>query len=275
MNTTAKISVFFLIFLFIANTSAFRRQKEYCSLLAKCGIEIQIKECPDSMRVGIKGIEYTDSRCAEARSLEEVGVLSTDYQGQKLYGFLGQKYRVDYKVESTLPIKTSRFEYLLQDIPLAAKVVNAFQKTKYTVSYLDGERRRYWRGDNGDNLSGEANLIAGNIKEKHLVYFGFGIVKILKWKLKGQVLFDFKYKEENNQIIPYDLKVVVFPGGAIVNAIMNMGLFKRVVKNKILEVFKDITDSADDLSKMPFDKLLLKYKWTEEDVQKLKVLLSL
>ncbi|MFC1586486.1 hypothetical protein ACFL5V_13140, partial [Fibrobacterota bacterium] len=150
-----------------------------------------------------------------------------------------------------------------------------FQKTKYSAEYLDGERKKYWRGNNGRNLSGEAMLIAGSIGEKKLVYFGFGIVKILKWKLKGQVLFDYKYKVEDGKSIAYDLKVVVFPGGAVVNAIMNMGLFKKVVKNKIIEVFTDITESADELNKLNYDHLLKKADWTEEEKSKLLVLLAL
>ena len=56
---------------------------------------------------------------------------------------------------------------------------------------------------------------------------------------------------------------------------MNLGLFKRVVKNKILEVFEDISDSAAELNKFDYNKLLKKYKWTEGEKKKLKVLLSL
>ena len=43
---------------------------------------------------------------------------------------------------------------------------------------------------------------------------------------------------------------------------MNMGLFKKVVKNKILEVFEDITDSASDLNKIGYKKLMKNQKWT-------------
>jgi hypothetical protein len=227
------------------------------------------------MRVGIKGVEYNAKRCGEAKNLVEEGVSTSTFLGQKLYGFLGQKYRVDYTISDSLPIKMAWFEYLLNDIPLAAKIINACQGTKYTAMYLDGDQKKYWRGNNGRNLSGEATLIAGSIGEKKLIYFGFGIVKILKWKLKGQVLFDYKYREVQGMPIPFDLNILVFPGGAVVNAIMNMGMFKRVVKNKILEVFKDITDSAQEISKMSNEELMEKYKWTEEDKVKLKELLAL
>jgi len=270
-----KLIIFILITFFLVQSFGFRRQKEYCSLLAKCELPFPEADCPDSLRTGIKKLDYNEKKCNESKRLIEKGVPTTNYIGQKLFGFLGQKYRVDYEVIETLPINAAQFEYLLSDIPLAAKIVNAFQKTKYMAVYLDGEQKKYWRGNNGKNLTGEANLIAGGIAEKKLIYFGFGIVKILKWKLKGQVLFDFQYKVEEGKPIAYELNVVVFPGGAVVNAIMNMGLFKRVVKGKIIDVFTDITESAADMNKLSVEEILNKYKWNKEEVEKLKTLTSL
>ncbi len=281
-NPFSVTKAFCVCVLFICMTGSaqsahgFRHQHEYCSLLARCGIELKYKDCHDSLKTGIKGVAYNAVRCNEARQLEKAGIKTDDYLGRKLYGFLGQRYRVDYPIHDNLPIKTSWLEYLVSDIPLAAKMVNAFQDTKYSVEYLDGDRKRYWRGSNGRNLSGEANLIAGSLDSNHLIYFGFGIVKVLKWKLKGDVLFEFKYKDGTSEgQIPYDLKIIVFPGGAIVNAIMNMGLFKKVVRNKILEVFKHITDSGQELAKLSFEEILKKADWTEAEKVKLKELMAL
>lgn len=256
-------------------TTGFTRQKEYCSLFTQCKINTKTLPCPDSLTKGIEDVIYDNERCEEARTLVKKKIDATDYLGQKMYGFLGQQYRVEYIIQDSLPISIPRFEYLINDIPLAAKVVNAFQKTKYKAEYLDGDQKKYWRGDNGSNLTGEANLVSGSTEENELIYFGFGIVSILKWKLKGQVLFQFKYKEVKGKAIPYELKVLVFPGGAVVNAIMNMGMFKSVVRSKILEVFEHITDSAKQMKNMKQSDVLKKYKWTEEEKKKLQVLLKL
>jgi hypothetical protein len=274
-NKTFVLGVFFILSVFVLYSNAFRRQREYCSLLNKCNLKPPVKDCPDSLSNGVEDIVYDETRCFEARQLVEKGISPTYYQGQKLFGFLGQKFRVAYNISDSLPVKQKQFEFLLDDIPLAAKVVNAFQETEYTAMYLDGDQKKYWRGNNGSNLNGEAALIAGSIQERHLIYFGFGIVKILKWKLKGQVLFDYNYVVNASGKINYELKVLVFPGGAIVNAIMNLSLFKKIVKKKIIEVFSDIINSANALNKLSFDELLKKYKWTEDDKSKLKILLSL
>jgi hypothetical protein len=42
-----------------------------------------------------------------------------------------------------------------------------------------------------------------------------------------------------------------------------------------LEVFQDITNSANELAKTPFNELVKKYDWTEEDKKKLQYLLTL
>jgi len=271
----AILGVLGLGLIFITQTG-FQRQKEYCSLFKHCKLSGSHSACPDSLSKPLEDVEYNQTRCSEARYLISKGVGAEDYQGQKLFGFLGQKYRVEYVVKDSLPIKISRFEYLLNDIPLAAKIVNAFRQTKYTAEYLDGEERRYWKGNNGSNLSGEANLIAGSLEEDELIYFGFGIVNVLKWRLRGQVLFQYKYKTPTQgKPIPYNLKVLVFPGGAVVNTIMNMGLFKKVVTNKILDVFNDIVLSAQELSKLKTEQVLKLQDWTPEERVKIKELMNI
>ena len=264
-----------ILIVLLSNSYGFRRQREYCSLLSHCHIEVPAETCPVSYRKPVDGIEYKNQRCSEAKLLVKRGVSIDNYQGRELYGYLGQKYRVDYYVTDKLNVKQAQFEYILDDIPLAAKVVNCFQETKYSVQYLDGEEKRYWAGTNGSNLNGEANLIAGSIREKDLVYFGFGIAKILLWELEGKILFYFSYAPVENNLIKYDFHVVVSPGGAVVNAIMNMDLFKWVVRNKIKEVFDDITDSAAELNNTSYNKIIKMHPWSESDKEKIRILKSL
>ena len=276
-RTSASLSTILTVILIVllSNSYGFRRQREYCSLLSHCQIDVPAGTCPVSSRKPVDGIEYRNQRCTEAKSLVKRGVTIDNDQGRKLYGFLGQKYRVDYYVTDKLNVKHTQFEYILNDIPLAAEVVNCFQETKYSVQYMDGEEKRYWAGTNGRNLRGEANLIAGGIKQKDLVYFGVGIAKILLWELKGQVLFYFSYTPVENNLIKYDMHVVVFPGGAVVNAIMNMDLFKRVVRNKIKEVFEHITNSAAELNNTSYNKIVTMHPWSESDKEKIEILKSL
>lgn len=256
-------------------TATFPRQLEYCSLLDKCDLEAPAAACPDSLKAGVEGVDYQRERCPEARELLARGISTDGFLGRQLFGFLGQRYRVDYPITDSLPVKAAALEYLLNDIPLAAKLVNAFQGTRYHVEYLDGDRKRIWRGDNGKNLSGEATLISGDVDENRLIYFGFGVVKILKWRLRGRVLFDYAYGVKPDGTIAFDLSVLVFPGGPVINSIMNLGIFKRVVRSKILEVFEDISDSAGDLSASSPDALKKKYDWSPGELAKLAILQNL
>jgi hypothetical protein len=275
MRNKIKTTIVFFLFVLILPLSGFKLQKEYCSLLAKCGLEYDTTRCPDSLKTGVKGVDYDSSRCAEARQLIEKGVSVRSSKGRLLYGFLGYKHRVEYPITSSLPVKVDRFEYLLNDLPLAAKLVNAFKKTKYKVQYIKYSRKRSFKGNKGKNLYGRASLIAGSIAEKELTYFGYGVAKILKWKLKGPVLLSFEYRPETGEFISYDLKIIAVPGSAFINIIMNMSLFKFVVKLKIKEVFVDITETAVEMEKLSIEEILHKHKWTEEEKQKLKEMMEL
>ncbi len=266
--------IFIILNLTVIHSFGFRRQKEYCSLMAKCHLEYSKETCPDSLITGAKKVKYTPEKCTELKDLITNGIDPNDPTGHLLIGFMGQRYRVDYQIKDSLSIDQKSFEYLLDNIPLAANVVNTFQETEYWAEYLDGDRKKYWKGNNGGNLSGEAELIGGGIPTKNLTYFGFGVVKVMRWKLRGRVLFSYKYYISPSHKINYHLHVIVFPGGSFVNAIMNMGLFKRVVRNKIKDVFMDITHSAEDLKKTSYEDILKKRKWTDKEKEWLKELKS-
>ena len=275
MRACAYTALSFFLTVFVLPSSAFKLQKEYCSLMWKCGLPHDTVSCPDSLKAGVKGVVYDSIRCREARSLVEKGISVRTKSGRKLYGFLGYKYRVEYPIASILLVKPVRFEYLLDDLPLAARLVNASRKTDYKVRYLDGKRKRRFKGNKGKNLYGEVLLITGSISEKQLTYFGYGVAKIFKWKLKGPVLMDFSYRHEKDEAIVYDIKVIAAPGNAMLNIIMNMSIFKFVVKHKIKEVLEDITEAGTEMDRMSYEDILKMDDWSEKDKKKIRELVDL
>ncbi len=250
-------------------------QRDYCQFIWHCGLPKQATYCPDSTALGKSNFSYDSTRCAEGRLLNQRGIgPDNPTVGYKLYRFLGMEYRVIYIIEDFVPISEKRLEYLLSDLPFAAKLVSYFQTEQYTAVYVD-TTHNFFKGTKGKRLSGEARFISGNFTEKRLFYFGQGVAEIAWWKLKGPALLEFSYYRDPQKGLYYKMKILVFPGNGVINGIMNLGLFKKIVDGKIHDVLLDITSSAQKLANGGADSLRKDPQWSLEDKMKIDSLLKL
>jgi hypothetical protein len=81
------------------------------------------------------------------------------------------------------------------------------------------------------------------------VFFGRGRTKILAWKLHGTATAILDLREINKDSVAYEFRAIVSPTGAVLNSIMNLGLFNSVVKGKIQEIIDDIEKAANEFAK--------------------------
>ena len=253
-------------------------QRDFCNIVWGCGLPMPGGYCPDPKYVPKPDFKFDSTRCSEARLLNSRGVTpGHPLYGYNLYRFLGMEYRTLYVIEDELPISQERLAYLLADLPLAARLVSHFQKEPYTAEYIDAERRHF-KGTKGKRLRGDAALISGSSQEKHLFYFGYGIATVAWWTLKGPALMDLSYYPDPSRprILKYRMNLLVFPGNGVINGIMNLGLFRKVVLSKVKEVLTDITETAKKLA-VPgaAESILSAADWTPEEKKKISDFLKL
>jgi hypothetical protein len=234
--------------------------------------------CPDPKLVPKPGFKYDSTRCSEARLLVSRGIApSHPLYGYNLYRFLGMEYRTIYIIQEELPISQERLAYLLADLPLAAHLLSRFQNEPYTAEYTDAGHTRF-KGTKGKRLRGDATLISGSTQEKHLFYFGYGVATVAWWTLKGPALMDFSYYPDpaRPHVMKYRMKLLVFPGNGVINGIMNLGLFRKVVLSKVKEVLSDITSTAKKLAEPgAAEKIQSAQDWTAEEKRKITQFLKL
>lgn len=253
-------------------------QRDFCNLVSGCGLPMPQGYCPDPKFIPKPDFKFDSTRCSEARLLNSRGISpGHPLYGYNLYRFLGMEYRTLYVVEDELPISQERLAYLLADLPLSARLVSHFQNEPYTAEYVDAERRHF-KGTKGKHLRGDAVLISGSSQEKRLFYFGYGIATVAWWTLKGPSLMDFSYYPDpsRTRILKYRMNLLVFPGNGVINGIMNLGLFRKVVLSKVKDVLNDITDTAKKLA-VPgaAEKIQSALDWTPEEKKKISDFLKL
>jgi hypothetical protein len=252
-------------------------KRDFCRIMVGCELQAPFDYCPAAEELGKPDFVFDSTRCSEGRTLQGRGFLpSNPIMGFQLYRFLGLEYRVVYPVSDTLPISLERLEYLLDNLPLAAKLVSYYRNEPYTAEYLDAAHTHF-EGTKGKKIRGEARLISGSIPEKRLFYFGSGTVDFAFWTLRGPALMDFLYWPASGKKagVGYSMKLLVFPGNGFINKIMNLGLFKKIVFGQVRDVLKDITETAHKLADTGGKDLLQNPKWTADEKQKIEAFLQL
>ena len=246
---------------------------ELCGLLARCALPVDPGFCTPALSAGIAGVTYDEGRCAEARDLRQRGVLPTDPVGSRLFRLLGRRYRASYTVDVKVKLGEARLSFLMNDLPLAARLLTHFQKRTYEARYLDESHTRFW-GRKGDVLTGEAQLVAGSVPQRRLVYFGRGSSKVAFWHLGGHGFLQFDFQPAPAGV-SYRLKLIASPDSGFINAIMNTGLFRRVVYGHMREVIDDITEAAEKLARDGGATIQRSPDWSAEEKAKIAAFLQL
>jgi hypothetical protein len=247
-------------------------RREFCSILARCGLLGPGPTCPEPLTRGVAGVEYDDARCAEPRRLFARGVRPEGDLGFRLYRFLGRRYRVVYPIDGQLALSAARMDLLLGDLPLAARLLTHFQKVPYQAEYLDADRRRF-RGRRGGALSGEAETVAGGPRERSLVYFGHGRSQVGPWSMRGLglVLVDYG-PSPSGRGLDYHMQVIATPTNSFYNFLMNRSLFRSVLVRKVREILTDIAEASRKLDQEG-PALAKDGRWSGADRDKIAALL--
>ena len=216
----------------------------YCSVTWNC-LQHHIPHCTEKQKQPQKGIKYNDEFCALIRNNTERGVHPNSIAALQINSYLGKKQRVNYDISGRLPINKAMMDYLMDNMPFTAHLINAYQETNYTLNYTFGNKW-YFHGDNGGNLKGQFNWILADSSgvDGLNLFWGKGTAKVLMWKLWGMAMMTLDYRQVEQNHLDYDLCATVFPANGILNTIMEMNMFRNVVLSKIREIVNHIEKSA-------------------------------
>jgi hypothetical protein len=245
MNFRFLIPVFILFSLFsqvFADSVYGFDRKAFCSVLKHC-LDDQPKDCKDKLTTKNKDIKYDLEFCSIPKEVRVRNIKPTGDLHREVYGHLGKEYRVIYEAKGTLPVNADMMKYLMAHLPFTTQLVNAYQGTNYTIKYMDKKKKRF-KGNNGGNLAGDIRFLHQSKDSTSTLFYGYGTAKVLMWSLHGVALVFLEYRPISNNQITYELRSVVFPGNAMLNGIMKMGMFRDVVEEKIAAIVNDVQKSA-------------------------------
>ncbi len=219
-----------------------------CSGMKAC-LSQDVFGCDSLDKRPIVRVKYNDEFCAPYHELVKRGI-STDMKtaySPEIFARLGRKYRAIYENKGELPLDENVISYLFDNMPFTAQLINAYLESGYVLEYTH-PNRRYFNGSNGRSLSGEFYWAlqdsAGHKLGLRNVFFGYGHAKVLRWSLSGTAIAYLDMDPIPNRRLKYKLTAIVFPGNSVLNSIMQMDIFKKVVNEKIDHIVDDIKKSS-------------------------------
>jgi hypothetical protein len=240
--------IFLLLSLIVSSVQSEKLdESSYCSGVYNCLLE-KPKSCNDVLCRKNPNIEYNSDFCEIFRRLRQQGLEPESFWGRRIYSLLSMQYRVTYMLNGSLPLSAPVMRYLMNHLSFSSQLVNAYQGTKYTIEYTNTKKTSF-RGNNGQRLSGNFNIVLQGLNQLRNVYFGYGTTKILMWRLRGYALILFDYDAVSQDRINYRLTCIVSPSNRFIKSIINFILFRKVVLNILRENIMYIQSSA-----MEFDK---------------------
>jgi hypothetical protein len=195
-------------------------------------------------------------------------------RNQAVFRFLGRRYQVAYDVAGDLPLSPARLSYLVEDLPLAARLLTHFQGVAYSAEYLDADRSRL-KASRAGTLNAQAEQVSGSTEEGVLYYFGSGNSQLGPWKLRGQALVEVRYEAApSGRGLRYRIRILAAPANAMLNAMMNLWFFKSVLRGKVEEVLRDITQASAKLDQQGVSGLTAAAGWSDDEKRRIAALLA-
>jgi hypothetical protein len=257
-----------------ASPSPEPRLLEFCGLVRGCGLPAGAIACPTGAAAGVDGVKYDARRCEAPRALVARGVLPDAPRHYGLFRFLGRRYQVVYDVSGDLPLSPVRLSYLVEDLPLAARLLTHFQGVAYSAEYLDADRSRV-KASRAGTLATDAEQVSGSTAEGVLYYYGYGTSQVGPWKLRGHSFVEVRYQPApSGRGLRYQIRVLASPANAALNVFMNLWLFKSVLRGKVQEVLRDITQASAKLDRQGLSGLTAAAGWSDDEKRRIAELLA-
>lgn len=219
-----------------------------CSGLKAC-LNVDYEGCLESDQKPLPKIKYDKEFCEPYKEISKRGFKPSakTEMSVEIFSRLGKQYRAIYVNKGTLPLNENVIGYLFDNMPFTATLINTYLETNYTLTY-PSSNHRYFNGSNGRSLTGEFYWAlqdsAGYKLGLRNLFFGYGHAKILKWSLSGTAVAYLDMDPLPGNKLSYKLTAIVFPANTVLNSIMQMGVFKKVVNEKLDDIVSDVKKAA-------------------------------
>ncbi|RMF19612.1 MAG: hypothetical protein D6761_00045 [Candidatus Dadabacteria bacterium] len=261
---------------FAADGAVLASVERSCAVAASCGVPAP-RRCDAVPRPwGDPPERAPELRCETLSSLAAAGFDANGASGHQMMRFLGREYLLSYEVAGASDVSADRLAYLLDHLPLAARLVDYFSGGGYYAEWVPFSGARWVRGGKGERFHGEAVQLAGSARRGVLHYLGYGTANIARWSFTGQVYLDFRFRRgPDGEGCRYLVRAVASPENAVINAIMDSLPFRYLTERVVEAIVDDLAQAVARLDAAQRNGKLDRSAFTPAELAEIDRLLAL
>ena len=187
------------------------------------------------------------------------------YWGWRVQEELKIPNRVEYSLQGEVPLSVPTLNFLFENLPMTAEMVNVCQQTDYEVKYTSGDKRNFLARVKG--LTGQMVFLSSFEQVDKRIYYGSGEGNFLWWHLSGTVLALLDI-DSSAVGCHYVLRVYVFNESKFVNNLLSMGFVRWVIEARIENILNHIVSSAEQFRSEGSEFLLKDSRFQSEESKK-------
>lgn len=186
-------------------------------------------------------------RCELIHQLKTRGLSMSSPMGRQILGELLRPWQTVLHLHGEAPLPKSALQYLFQESPDTARLVNFFARTDYRVVYTNPQRSQFF-ATNNRNMKATVDII-DRLETKptsNYLMFENGEAKLMFWRFAGKSIVELNLKEFAQQT-KYDLKIHIFTNSRTFHFFFESALFRHLMTSMLKRVLRDIVSATQQL----------------------------
>ena len=207
-----------------------------------------------SMCAELDASTYTGSaerftyRCEFLHELKTRGLKMSDPTGTQVLAELLRPYETVLHLRGEVSIPKSALQYLFDEFPDTARLVNFYTKSNYLVVYTNSERSQFF-ATNNRNMEATFDIIdrRGANATTNFLLFENGQAKLVIWRFVGKSIVELNLEELGRES-KYEIELHIFTSSRAFHFFFESVLFKYLMNTIFKRILGDIETATQQLA---------------------------
>lgn len=185
-----------------------------------------------------------DSRCRLLDELERRGLPRHGPATANILTELGRRYSTVVELAGEAPLPTPVLDYLLQELPDTARLVNHFGDSDYEVIFTHPDRSSFF-ATNNRSMQADFSYIdrRDTASGSNHLLFESGKSKLLLWKFAGSALLELGL-EQAEGATKYNMNIHIFSDSRGFHLFFKSALFKGLMQSMFKRILNNIVSAV-------------------------------
>lgn len=197
--------------------------------------------------VHLESSDGFDYRCGLVHQLRARGLSWSSPTGREILGELSRPFQTVLHLQGETPLPKPALEYLFDEFPDTAQLVNKYSKTNYQVVYTNPQRSQFF-ATNNRNMRAIVDIVDAceTIPSANYVLFEDGEAKLMFWRFSGKSIIELNLNTFGRNT-KYDIKVHIFTSSRTFHFFFESALFRYLIKSLFNRILGDMVSATQQL----------------------------